>query len=799
MAAPRWNKVARDLLAHKTRTVLVVLSIAVGVFAVAVVMGGRQVLLREFSTDFSASVKPSIEFDTTGFDEALVRAVAEREDVRAAEARRRVTARYSTRADEDGTTAGWETIRLWALPSFERSGVSKIVRDSGSAWPPGKGEVVLEKSALQLAQFSVGETLTVESAAGTRVDLRIVGFAHDINAIPAQFMGAVTGYISLDTLASLTEPSELNHLSVVLDPSLSRATASRIAADIRDTDLSAAGVTVLRSSVPEPGSHFLADIFKALSLLLLALGLMALALSGFLVVTTVSAIMAQQVRQIGIMKAIGGRRAQIGGMYFALVLGYGILGVAVGVPAGLAAGERFTRFAAEILNFRVTDYTPPTWVIALEIGVGLLVPVLAAAFPVRQGATLPVARALSASGIAPDFGHGLVDRALGLVRGLPRPVALSIRNTFLRKGRLALTLTTLVLASAVVMAVFSARASMLTTVEDIGAWWNYDAQVFFSRPQPAEEVEREAAQVEGVTAVETWVESQASLRREDGSENEEIIALGVPGTTRFIVPRIVAGRWLEPGDDDGIVVNTDVLKEEKNLSVGDPLTLSMRGEERTFEIVGVATGQLMGPVVFIERERLDGILGTNGVVTRLLVQTTEHTADSQARVARELERRLDKSGVPLSSSMTQDAQKETIASQLGILVTFLVIMAALLAAVGVIGLTGTMSINVIESTREIGVMRSIGASHVSIFSIFTTEAIVVAVMAWGMGAVISWPLSVWLVSSLGTAMSLPLSYSFSWLGVGGWLALVIVIGALASALPAWRASRVSIRDAISYE
>jgi putative ABC transport system permease protein len=289
------------------------------------------------------------------------------------------------------------------------------------------------------------------------------------------------------------------------------------------------------------------------------------------------------------------------------------------------------------------------------------------------------------------------------------------------------------------------------------------------------------------------------LDRPDGSENQEVYALGVPGDTRFITPELRAGRWLTPDDENAVVINTDVLKEEPYLGVGDTITLTMRGVEKEWKIVGIVTGQLMGSVAFVERDALDTATGMGGAATRLLVQTSDHSDDAQARTARDLERRLDEAALPISGSQTQSAQKEQIANQLGILVTFLVIMASLLAAVGVIGLTGTMTINVLESTREIGVMRSIGASHAAIFGIYITEGVVVAVIAWALGAVISWPLSVWLVSSLGTAMSLPLSYAFSWTGVGAWLATVVAIAAAASLLPAWRASRVSIRDAISYE
>ncbi len=150
--APRWHKVIRDLTSHKIRTALVVLSIAVGVFAIAVVLGGREVLLSEFDVDFEASIPPSAELDTTGFDVALADKVAEREDVRAAEGRRRVTVRYTPDSvDAQASTAGWETLRLWAIPEFGRGGVKKLVREEYASWPPRPDGVILEKSALQVA------------------------------------------------------------------------------------------------------------------------------------------------------------------------------------------------------------------------------------------------------------------------------------------------------------------------------------------------------------------------------------------------------------------------------------------------------------------------------------------------------------------------------------------------------------------------------------------------------------------------------------------------------------------------
>ena len=85
----------------------------------------------------------------------------------------------------------------------------------------------------------------------------------------------------------------------------------------------------------------------------------------------------------------------------------------------------------------------------------------------------------------------------------------------------------------------------------------------------------------------------------------------------------------------------------------------------------------------------------------------------------------------VTDTITQRTLQKTIGDSLNIIVVFLVIMAALLAAVGGIGLSGTMSINVLESTREIGVMRAVGASNGSIYQIFITEGVVVGLVELG--------------------------------------------------------------------
>ncbi|HSR34916.1 MAG TPA: FtsX-like permease family protein, partial [Anaerolineae bacterium] len=134
------------------------------------------------------------------------------------------------------------------------------------------------------------------------------------------------------------------------------------------------------------------------------------------------------------------------------------------------------------------------------------------------------------------------------------------------------------------------------------------------------------------------------------------------------------------------------------------------------------------------------------------------------------------------------------------LIAFLLVMAVLLAVVGGIGLMGSMSLNVLERTREIGVMRAIGASDGSVLTIVIVEGVLIGLLSWLLGAVVSGPLSRLLCDAVGVSIfQTPLSYKFSLEGVGLWLVVVIVLAAVASVWPARNASRVTVREVLAYE
>jgi putative ABC transport system permease protein len=139
-------------------------------------------------------------------------------------------------------------------------------------------------------------------------------------------------------------------------------------------------------------------------------------------------------------------------------------------------------------------------------------------------------------------------------------------------------------------------------------------------------------------------------------------------------------------------------------------------------------------------------------------------------------------------------------SQIDMVVYLLLMMAALLAVVGGLGLAATMGLNVLERTREIGVLRAIGATNRSMWSIIVAEGMLVGFISWVLGTLLSYPLGNLLNGGIGMAfVGLWIEYTFSYAGVWMWLVVVLVVSALASLAPASRASHISVREALAYE
>jgi putative ABC transport system permease protein len=165
-----------------------------------------------------------------------------------------------------------------------------------------------------------------------------------------------------------------------------------------------------------------------------------------------------------------------------------------------------------------------------------------------------------------------------------------------------------------------------------------------------------------------------------------------------------------------------------------------------------------------------------------------------------LEEHLEGAGLRVKSVFTAAGERAEGEAFFAGIIALLLIMALLLALVGGLGLMGTMSINVLERTREIGVLRAIGAPNKGVSQVFIREGIAIGVLSWAIGSLLAFPLGKALSDGVGIpVLGVPLNYSYSMTGVLMWLVLVIILSALASLLPARNASRLTIREVLAYE
>ncbi len=794
MVSPRWKKVLADLWISKTRTVLVVLSITVGVFSVGLIAGTSTNLSEELTRQYLKTNPASAIIWPDGFDDELVDSIRRVPGVKGAEGRRSGTVRLQTGPET------WRDLRIYAFPDYEDIQVD-IVRPEFGGWPPEKREILLERSSLEMASTSVGQTVLVRTPQGRQRELQVVGTAHDLNQFPSPLAGITYGYVTLDTLEWLGWSRRYSELHIVVDGNALDIHHIRRVTENVKRKIEKSGRRVYSTWIPTPGEHPANDIMQPMLVILGVLGFLSLIMSGFLVANTISALLTQQVRQIGIMKAVGARRSQIAALYLVMVTILGGLSLLIGIPASALGARLLTGFLAKLINFDLERFRIPLSVIILQVCVGLLVPFFASVFPIRSGTMVTVRKALGSYGLAKgQFGSGLVDRVVEKVRFASRPMLVSIRNTVRRKGRLLLTLITLTLGGAVFVGILSVYASMLRTLDQALDYWKYDAALYFTQEHRVTQLEREALAVPGVLQAESWGFRSARRVRDDHSESQHLDMIAVPVDTQLLKPELLAGRWLVDGDESAIVVNTEVLKDDPDIAVGDNITLKVNDRETDWKVVGIVKGVLTGRILYVNYPYFSQVMRDVGKASSVHVVTEQHDDEYISRVTKRLEQHLESVGMRVSRIESMAQVRKQIEFQFNILVAFMLIMAVLLGIVGGLGLAGTMSINVLERTREIGVMRAIGASNRAVFAIFAAEGVLIGLISWALGSLLALPLGLALSNVVGVAFTrAPLVYTFSVSGVLLWLLIVVLLALAASLMPARRAAQITVRDALSYE
>jgi len=781
----RGMKILRDLWVNKARSLLIVLAVAVGVAAFGLMITGRVVLEENLRDVYAATNPAHTTLTLSPFDDDLLGFVQRMDSVSVVQARRVDQARIRSGPDT------WLSFEIHTLPGKVLA-VNKLTVEAGAVFPPPLDSILLERSLKNI--MKVGDGVTVELLNGDVHALTVAGFVNDLSRLPSEITLSGVGYVSADTADVLDLDNEYNQLSVIFANGNTRGEI-----EIQTTDLveriEERGYVVFSALVPVPNKYALGDNMSSVLFILGALGALTLVLSAFLVTSVMSAVMSQQIPQIGILKSLGARIQQTMALYFQEVLLFGLIALLLAIPMGLIGGYFLADGVATGMNFNVEHFSLPLIALVLQGFSALLAPLLASLFPIVQGSRITIREAIS--NYTPDANLRVARSPL--FEDLPQLVNLSIRNTFRRRGRLALTFAALLLAGAMFIAIIGIRQSMRAALQELQGDLNYDVGIDFTRPYSANKMKNAVLDVEGVRAAEPLAVSEGRLVFHDDHLTGSIIIYGVPTDNIMTQPGVIEGSWLSANMPRGIIVNADFLDLAPTIKVGSMITLKIAGREEQWTIVG-ATGRGFVPVAYVYYDDLARVTGLDGLANRLVIQAEHADPASQSRIQSDILGRFDSLNLDVLGSQTTTQLKETNAAQMDILIILLMAMVILIAVVGGLGLAITMSLNVIERTREIGILRSLGAQNGVVRRVVIVEGLVIGLISWAVSIPFSIPLATWLGNSLGNSLlARPLDYIFSWPAVLTWLILVCVISVVASLVPAQSAARLTIRDALVYE
>ncbi|HET7736656.1 MAG TPA: FtsX-like permease family protein, partial [Nocardioidaceae bacterium] len=629
--------------------------------------------------------------------------------------------------------------RVVGVRDFGQQSVDVVRVDSGGF--PATGELLADVQDANAGVYdgTAGDELTVLGPRGENAEFTLSGRGRTLpGGELVQDESIIVLYAPLSTVARLSGDSGYGELALRLEDTSAEA-AEQTVAEVRRYLEDVAGFTgfsnlpAVRAPGEWPGKADTEQFAKLLSVFTV----LALISAVVLVSNTLSTLVAEQTREIAIMRALGARRRRIARVYLRTTMLLGVLGAALGTLLGVVLASLLSRYFGT--SFWAVDVGPGVdgRVLAAGITAGLLAPPLAALPAIRRALRVDLREALEAHGSAAG-GQGVTDRALRRLVLLPRSAQIGLRNLGRRKRRSAATAVIVALAVGNLLAVLAlGRAATDATQTS----WNdhlEDVQITTGGRRLFDDDAAQAIRsTPGVAQLQPVLKNTVEL---DGRQ------AGVWGVELdpLLDYRLSAGRWFDTGEDragEQVAVIERNIAQIVGVDVGDTVTLTTAAGPVDFDIVGVATNQQEdGTALFVPLSTARRLLGQPTGASSYWIRTDSPEPAFVDRTTSQVEDRLGALGYQVTSEIRYVAARDEVAAN-QTLTTTIGVLGFLIVAMSMVGLANAMTTNVLERTREIGILRSIGARARDIRRIFTTEGVALALTGWLVGIPLGYALT----------------------------------------------------------
>ena len=636
----RFAKAWRELTARKARTFFTWCGLVAGLLGFGTVIVAYFWLSNDLTRNFLKTNPANITVETQTLDEDRLDALKALEGVAAVENRLQYRGQMEIRPER------WIQLVLFVVEDFENLRVAKIEGEAG-VWPPPKGSLLLERSGkvffrdrLQITPADDGHPdkmkvipTRISMFGDQPLDTQIVGLAFDAGMAPSPMEHMLYGYVTMETFqAWFPHESEARYTITIAENPQDTSAAWQVAWRIDDF-FEDAGLPKPSMIVPDAGKHPHQFQLNAILILFAGLAFLAFLLCAVLVVNLINAILAKQLRQIGILKAVGGSRRQVMAVYLGSMVLLGIATSAVAVPMAARMGQGLARGVSRMLNFELLTETLPWWFLPALAALGILLPVLVAWWPVSRAVGSSVRETLRMEG------RGAQKTATLFQNGWPGPLSLglAIRNNLRRPLRFALTVVTLTVGLTFFMAALNVQSSLMQTAKTVEETKKHDLRVRLRAPHPIAEIRKWGEDFPNVERMEYWMHDGVSVEMEAGRFGNPLALILVPEHQQALAPKIIAGHWLDPEFPNGIVVNQKFMNGYPEVRVGGEYNFKIRDTVFSLRIVGVAK-EFRGAGVYLSKATYHEYFGYSDMATMVLMTLDDHSFSAQAEMRRTLQK-----------------------------------------------------------------------------------------------------------------------------------------------------------------
>ena len=801
----RYFKVFRDITSDLPKNSLLMLSIAIGVLGIGTILGAYSVLTREMGGNYMgtnpAMATIQIKNDTIG--SKLLEDIKKLPNV--SDAERRATVLGRMKVDKD-----WFPVLLFVVEDFRNSRINTFRYERGDSIPQIMSALV-ERTVLKVIKTDVGGKILVKAPSGSEKSLKISGIVHDAGLAPAWQEQEGYFYITMETLKSLGDFRGFDEIRINFDNK--SLTINEIETKVNNVAkfLGTKGISVQEIRIPPPGKHPHQGQMYGVLTLFIVFSFLILVLGSILVTTSISTLMLRQIRQIGVMKTIGASSSQVMSLYLILIIILSVISVIIAIPLSMPMAQEMIRQIAKLLNLEIFDNSIPSWVAEIQILSGIGIPILAAIFPIGKGSGKSVKNALDSYGLSET--NFTINRILSLLFRFKIGsdlFILALRNIFRQKARLIMALILLSFGGAMFMTSLNISRAWEINIRSLLTNRLDDLEIQFENPVPESKLIDSVYKINGVKLIETWKYSPTSyikdvpydvVRTYPDKGHGSFVMLAPPKPSKLINFSVIKGRWFDESSIDELVLNQHACAQLPFVKIGDSVVMSVFGKPCKLKVVGFIqdVGSPSG-AAYVSQETFSRVSQMNGKTNLLRIAMMNRNVKSVLAISQKIDNFLIHENVPVRMGIPMALRGNAYAEHISVLVSTLLITSLLMGLIGIFSLMSTMSMNIFDRTKELGVMKAIGASRKIINKMVIFEGFIISFIsligAFGLSLILSGYIGDYIGQmSFRTSLSLEISIT----GILIWIAIVILGTIIATLLPATRANNITIREALSYE